>query len=60
MHLDCETCLHLWAEYGTISNELRGTAEQPPPLDREPITARMNAILKTIRAHEAEVHNRKY
>jgi hypothetical protein len=58
-HLDCETCMKLWAEYGRgVVTELRASAKSDQEL-REASAAHEQAALEKIRAHLAEVHQVK-
>jgi len=52
-HLNCETCLRLWAEYGSALRAGEYTTA------RKSAGADMEAICESIRAHEAEVHGKE-
>jgi hypothetical protein len=49
LYLNCETCLRLWANYGVAILALRAR-------DEANARSQLAAVLKVMRAHEAEAH----
>jgi len=49
-HLECETCLRLWADYGAARLAAGVTMTQ------EAANERIEATLEALKAHEAEAH----
>jgi hypothetical protein len=53
-YLICETCLHLWVEYGAATTKMRAITRNQS-LIREATEAR-KAVAQAILAHEAMAH----
>ena len=57
-HLDCDTCIRLWAEYSRgVMDELRGSTESNRPV-RDAGAARQQEALEKIGKHVAEAHQK--
>ena len=56
LHLNCETCLRLWTEYGAAILEVRSRPLRPCREASQAQRPRLDAVLRAMRAHEAQVH----
>jgi hypothetical protein len=56
LYLNCETCVRLWSEYGAAMLEMRSPPLGPNREASQVKRRRFDAVLRAMRAHEAEAH----